>query len=374
MKKYLNSTKLWSILVVAVGLAGLGLWQRDSLRAWHAVRQLSQADEETRDALAAQVAELEEAAFARVFASLRDRDPRVCENLQCPLLMVAKRWGLADERTHDLVERLRQHFDDFSPAAREQVVLMVSCLLREEGPRPLPPRLTKAVGEILVTANKQTELLAASLRLAAELVDGVEAGQWVSESHEMVDRGLKDESSAARVAALQLLAREPMRKDKDRLERTIPLLRDPDAAIRKGALLLLAAESELVREENFLPLLHDEDAELQHLAVMALRKRNLTDDDIAIARMISAPEASTRMRVLHHLHRLPDLNLGGLLRQLSHDPSPAVRAAAARAAADYPHVELSERLREMATDDPSETVRQQARFYLDLRTRRAAIN
>ena len=69
----------------------------------------------------------------------------------------------------------------------------------------------------------------------------------------------------------------------------------------EGTVKLLAAESELVREESFLPLLHDDDAEVQHLVEMALRKRKLTDDDIALARMISAKDASTRMRVFHHL-------------------------------------------------------------------------
>ena len=60
-------------------------------------------------------------------------------------------------------------------------------------------------------------------------------------------------------------------------------------------------EIEIVREEHFLPLLHDEDIETQYLCEMALRRRNLTDDDIKLARMVSHKDPAVRMGILHHL-------------------------------------------------------------------------
>ena len=42
----------------------------------------------------------------------------------------------------------------------------------------------------------------------------------------------------------------------------------------------------------------------------------------------------------------------------------AVRAAAVRAAGEHPHVDLADRLRELAANDPCDVVRWNARYYL----------
>lgn len=374
MKAIFTNKKMWLALLVFAGLAGVAWSQRGPILSWYYVRQLTYAYKDDRESWAKKVAELEEVAVPRLLEGLASPDAIVCANLQYPLLLMAKNWGLANPRGHALVERLYCQFDEFSPAGQEKVVLWLTCMLQEDGTKPLPPRLTKVVGEILIVAEKNSELRAASLLLAAELVDCVQPGQWVDVARAMAERGLKDQAVGSRVAALQLLLRVPMRKDKDLLERMIPFLRAAEPAVRKAAMLALASESDLVREESFLPLLHDDDAEVQYLCENVLRKRGLTDDDIELARMISAKNASTRLRVFYRLHRMPDLNLSEWLRQLSQDPSPAVRAAAVRAAGEHPHVDFSARLREMAAEDPSETVRQNAHYYLQHRARRAALD
>jgi HEAT repeat protein len=175
-----------------------------------------------------------------------------------------------------------------------------------------------------------------------------------------------------RVAALQLLMRGPMRGNKHLIDKAIPLLRDPQETVRRAVLVVLATENEQVREEDFLHLLHDEDAEVQYLCEMALRKRGLTDADITLARLISDENPSRRMLVLHHFRHMSELNLNEWLRRLSVDPSPAVRAAAVRAVGENLQVDLSPRLREMAERDPSETVRQNAQYYLQQRALRTA--
>jgi hypothetical protein len=73
------------------------------------------------------------------------------------------------------------------------------------------------------------------------------------------------------------------------------------------------------------------------------------------------------LQVLEQLRQANDLEPGVWLRRLSHDPVPAVRAAAARAAGENDQVDLSDRLTQMAQSDPSPTVRQLARYYLSHR-------
>jgi HEAT repeats len=280
---------------------------------------------------------------------------------------------------------LHGEFNDFSPAGQEKVLLMLTSLMhverraegdaepQEDAPRPLPPRLTTVVSAILIDAEKKEELRGVSLLLAAELIDCVQPGQWVDVAREMAERGLKHAKPGARIAALQLLGRGPMRKDKDLVEQALALLRDPEPAVRKAALVALAAETELARDEIFLPLLHDDDEEVQYWCETVLRKRGRSDADIQIARLISHKNAAMRLRVPNLLQRMPDLNLAAWLTQLSHDPSAAVRAAAVRAAGDHPHVDLTERLREMAERDPSAAVQQNAGFYLRQHAARARL-
>ncbi len=364
----------WLALLVLAGLAGLGWWQGKPMLARYYVKQLAGAPTEDRESCAERVAELGDIAVPYLLDGLRNADATACANLQGPFLLMVKKWGVADPRSLQLVERFASQFDEFSPAGQEKTILLLTNMLQQDGPKPLPPRLTKVVGDMLLAAERRTEMRSASLLLAAELIECVEPGQWVDACRGMAERGLQDSDSAPRVAALQLLMRAPMRKDKDLLKKTIPLLRDRDAAVRKAVLLILAKERDLVREESFLPLLHDDNAEVQYLCEMALRNRGLGDDDIEIARMISDPSPGIRMRVLYRLQRMPDANLTEWLRRLSLDPSSAVRAAAVRAAGENPQVDLSARLRAMATDDPSETVRQNARYYSQQRTVRVTLD
>jgi hypothetical protein len=366
--------KTWLTLLVLAGFAGLGWWQSTPMLARYHVKQLACACPEDREGCAERVAELGDIVVPYLLDGMRNADAAACANLQYPFLLMVKKWGVGDPRSEQMVERISRHFAEFSSAGQEKTILLLTNVLQQGGPRPLPPRLTKAVGEMLLAAEKGAELRSASLLLAAELIECVEPGQWVDACRAMAERGFQDGATGPRVAALQLLMREPMRKDKDLLEKTIPLLTDRDAAVRKAVLLLLAKERDLVREESFLPLLHDDDAEVRYLCEMALRKRGLRDDDIEIARMISDPSPATRMRVLYRLQRMPDANLVEWLRRLSLDPAPAVRAAAARAVGENPHVDLSARLRAMATEDPSETVRQNALFYLQQRTTRGTLD
>jgi HEAT repeats len=368
MNAILTSRRIWLALIVIAGLAGVAYWQREPMLAWYYVRQLSLAYPENCEVHAKKVAELEEIALPRVFGELQNEDALICANMQYALMLMMKRWGVADPRSPALIERLQVEFAGFSLAGQEKVVVLLTGFLQQDGTKPLPPRLTKAVGEILMVAEQTTGLRGVALLLVAELIDCVPAGQWVDDCRAMAERGLTDERPGARIAAVQVLLRKSMRADKELVEKAISLLRDPDPNVRRAAIVSLASESEVVREEHFLPLLHDADPQVQYVSELALRKRGLQDEDIKLARLISHKNARVRLRVLHYLPHMPELNLSSWLRQLSNDTEPAVRAAAVRASADYPHVDFLQRLREMAERDPAESVRENARYYLSHRT------
>jgi len=166
-----------------------------------------------------------------------------------------------------------------------------------------------------------------------------------------------------RVAAIQVLLREPLRKDQELLTRIVPLLKDVSGPVRKAALVALGPARDIVGDDDLLPLLHDPDVEVQELCMIALNSRGLSENHLHLARLISDPRPAARLQVLHHLRGDTDLEPGVWLRRLSQDPAAAVRAAAVRAAAAQTRADLRDRLRDMAKEDPSPTVRELAGHY-----------
>jgi hypothetical protein len=366
--------KIALTLVLLAALAGVAYWQHKPMLAWYYVRQLTQVvDADHREACASKVATLDEEALPSLLEHLRDDDSIVCLNMTRGLYHLSKHWGVDDARTQKMVESIHADFRAFSPAGQENTLWFLTAMLQRESSRPLPAPLMKAVSVILIDAEQQSALRGSSLQLAAEFIDCVQPGQWADVCRDMAERGIADASPGPRAAAVQLMMRGPMRTDKELIAKAIPLLRDPAASVRRVALVALASENELIREDALLPLLHDEDLEVQDLCQSVLRKRGLSEDDLKLARLISDRNPAKRMRVLLHLHQLPNLNLAEWLQRLCHDPSSAVRAAAVRAAGDYPQVDLSDRLREMAQNDPCDAVRLNAGFYLRLCTTRTAL-
>ena len=106
------------------------------------------------------------------------------------------------------------------------------------------------------------------------------------------------------------------------------------------------------------------DADVRQLCEMALRGRGLQENHIRMARLMADHQPAVRMQVIDHLRETSDLDPGAWLRRLSHDPAPAVRAAAVRAAANQTQASLVDRIEQMAKNDPSPTVQQVARYYL----------
>src|SRR5262249_52019682 len=124
---------------------------------------------------------------------------------------------------------------------------------------------------------------------------------------------------------------------------------------------------EAIRDDELLRSLHDPDPDVRRLCEATLRSRGLQEEQLRRGRLLTDPRPAVRLQVLDGLCRAPDLEPGVWLRHLSHDPEPAVRAAAVRAAAEQTLVDLSDRIEQMARDDPSDTVRQMARHYLSCR-------
>jgi hypothetical protein len=364
----MNSTlgrklQFWLLTCLAFGaVAGLAWTQRMPVLKWYYLRELARASREDRDRWVDRVTSLDTAAVPGLLELLQKKDPSVCDNAECVLTELVKQWGPEDQRTASLGDQLNAGFAGFSPLGQISGMQVMTAILRQEGPQTWSVSVTKSAGDVVQACRDRPELRGPALVLASVLLDRVPSGPWIDTCRSLAEKGLSDRLPRTRLAAVQLLMRPALQADTPLLAKVVPMLRDPNPVLRRAALVALASSRDLVSEDDLVGLLHDPDIDIQHLCEAALRIRDLSDEQIELARLISDESPRARLRVLERLGGVS--NPSAWLRRLSLDPNPAVRAAAVRAVYHWPGVELADRLREMAQADPSETVRQNARYYL----------
>jgi hypothetical protein len=313
------SPKKLLVLLALIGiLGGVGWWQRRPVLAWYCVKQLGQANEESRSDWAAHVISLDEAALPSLLTALDSADEKASANLETALIGLLNAWGPGDARSENLLGELTSRFG------------------------------SKAV----------------ILRLAGLIVENAPKGPWLVKSREWALEGLRSEDAATRAAAIQIVLRTPFRKQTALLAEVVPLLGDSSAQVRKTALVALGPARDLVSDDDLITLLHDTNEEVQNLCELALRRRGLQETHIRMARLISDDRPCARLEVLQLLLHAEDIEPGVWLQRLCQDPAPAVRAAAIRAAVAQSQVDMRPRLLEMSQTDASPTVRQLAGYYL----------
>ncbi|MBX9680206.1 MAG: HEAT repeat domain-containing protein [Gemmataceae bacterium] len=352
--------KLLAFTAIIGVLTGLGIWQQDSLLGWWHVRQLAASDEASRDDVIARLLVLDDPS-GWILDQLRAADDRAAANLQAGIVALAREWGVGDPRGQRLAEQLRRRFDSMGSAGRTASLRSASALLR--GKATPSAEMVQTLSDLLLAAQQEPDQTTPTLVLAGDMAERIPPGQCLDMFRELAFRGLKSSDAEARLGAIQLVLREPLRKQDDLLRKLVPLLKDSDPTVRKGAVLALSPRPQLMGEDDLLPLLHDSDAEVQMVAELALRSRGLDDTHLELARLVSDQRPQSRLQVLHYLHRSGDLDANIWLRRLMADPAPAVRAAAVRASSKQPG-DFADRLRELSRQDPSPTVRQLAGHYL----------
>ena len=353
---------LLSLLIV---LAGIGWWQRTPLLAWYYVRGLSGAENEDRETWVTRVVGLDSAAVPALLACLRRDNPQACGNVQAALVHLVAHWGSSDPRTQELAEKVTESFPGLSGSGQQSALALVIEFFRGQTPAAGPPTLAIAAERMLTAAAQAKEpgVQARALALAEVIMEAATLSSCRDSLRGLVSAGLKNPDAETRIRAVHLTLHETFREDNALRAQVAPLLHDSETSVRRAAVLGVGMAEQIVTEDELLPLLHDADAEVRRLCEGALRGRGLRDDHLKLARLISDARPSARLEVVDYLLEASDLEPGAWLRRLSQDPSPAVRAAAVRAAAAQTRVDLSERLRDVAQSDSSPTVRQLAGHY-----------
>jgi HEAT repeat protein len=275
------------------------------------------------------VAALDAAAKWGLIDLLRRNDARVCDNAGAALSALEKRWGPIDPRTEKMAKDLTASFGAFSTPGR-------------------------------------TAVLQWSLEVVHDLeTEKATAPAVIDHFRNLVRQGLGSKEADVCTGAVRLVMHSPLDADEELSEKVVPLLKSELPEVRRTALLAVGLSEDAVTVEQLLPLLQDSDAEVRRLCETALRGRGLQDSHIKLAKLISDSRPGQRLQVLQFLSEIDDLDPGTWLMRLSQDPSPAVRAAAIRFAAEQPATtEFQQRMQQMSEEDSSDTVRQLAAHYL----------
>lgn len=396
MSRFSWLNKKWiaavGVVVLLLLVGGVAFVERTALLSWYYVRHLAKADETSQAAWVERVAGLGEDAVPDLLACLTNADPAVCRNARAALARLARQWSVGDSRTVALAMRCGRDFNRYSAAGQQNVLDLAADWFRDaDADAPPAPGLLVAGVRFLAEATASTDgttqeralelcavLLAQPRTVGDHRNDGETAEprtappqgtEALSAARDLVRVCLASPSASLRVRAVQLALHPGM----DLYEEVAALLNDPSTEVRRKAILAVGPADNEVLDDALLPSLHDDDPEVRQLCRKALESRGRTPPQIRLGFLLTAKNPVVRVQVVDFFHTVPDVDPSLWLTRLSHDPSPAIRAAAVRAMSRFCANDrgLAERLDEMARTDPSATVCLLAKYYLENPERRA---
>jgi HEAT repeat protein len=363
---WLNKKVLAAAVVMLLLLVGgVAFMERTALLSWYYVHNLARADESNQVVWAERVAGLGENVVPSLLDCLADPDPRVCGNAHAALGRLSQQWGNGDARSVALAMRCGRDFNRFSPSGQQHILELATEWFRAPGgDTPPAPGLLAACVRFLTETSASTDTATQehALELCAVLLAQPQGMEALSAGRDVVRNCLTSNSANTRMRAVELALYPGM----DVLEQVVPLLNDPEVEVRRRAMTAME-NAKYVVDDALLPSLHDSDPEVRRLCQKTLLSRNLSPQQIRLSFLLTAHDPAVRIETLDYLPRVKEVDLSLLLIRLSHDPSPAIRAAAARAMSRLLRTDpdLAKRLDEMARTDPSATVCLLAKYYLE---------
>ncbi|MCS6978270.1 MAG: HEAT repeat domain-containing protein [Gemmatales bacterium] len=370
----------WTWICLGILLVGAGVWawtERQTILAWHYAACLVQAEENEQAKWVEKLKTLDRP--KAIAALLRHLDRGAEHESASAAAALAVLCSAQDDPgwTVFLTRLAVRDFDSRSPAGRgallKAIALAAGGATALQGRSKLPVSWTETAGQLVIQTGlrKEPETTLGGLQLAWVVSRQEKPAQdilglpFLNISRQLAEEGLKSDDCQERRAAVRLASLPEL----GLLDQVASLVAGPqpdsDAVVRDLALAAIAPHEEIAETESLLPLLHDPDAEVRATCEFVLRSRGLSPSQVRLAKQMTDPQPFVRAKVPSQIVDYPELDPAIWLERLSRDPSPAVRAAVVRSAAQVGQAQLRVRLEEMAESDPSPTVRQIASYYLN---------
>jgi hypothetical protein len=353
-----------SLLLFLAAVSAAWLF-RTQLMTRYYVYRLARCEEGQQGPWLERIADLDEAAIAPLVDVMHREDDRGCASSKKALLFLGKRWGLEHPSTGNVAELLADGFSGFSRSGQCHTLDLGAGWFRlapgGAGGGAIRDTCIRLVGE--ASRGLDPQVHSHALRLGEVMLARSPHAQELHACRQLTRACFRDEESANRIAAIHLASHPEV----SLLQPATGLLDDADPQVRRAAMLAVGSAPEAISNDDLLRWLHDPDQEVERLCEAALRGRGLQEAQLKLGRLLTDPEPRSRLQVLDYVRHHSELEPGLWVRRLSHDPAAAIRAAAVRTAAEMRLGSLDDRLNQMASTDPSPTVRQMAAYYQSCR-------
>ena len=319
-----------------VATAGLGLasaggvlaWKHQELLTAWKVHQLPQAGIAEQRQILSSLAENPDLSTGWLLYSLsQSTSPEEAEALGQGLVQISE--NLSEEALDTHVARAASLFKTMEPFAQAETMAWLAKAFSNETSPTLNERRSTATRRLLDSAylSEENSVQAAALQMSVGILKQNPPPEVLGSIKQLVSAGAKSESSLVQIQAITVA----LNPKTDCLQEVAICLKSPHKEVRQAAILALGPASETIMDEVLLPSLHDEDQTIVHLTETALQARGLREDQIRLGKLMADPKPVKRLEVLDHLSATRDIDPMIWLKKMSNDPSPAVRAAAARA-------------------------------------------
>lgn len=351
--------------VATAGLAltsagGVLAWKHQELLTAWKVHQLPQAGIAEQRQILSSLAENPDLSTGWLLYSLsQSTSPEEAEALGQGLVQVSE--DLSEETLDTHLARAASLFKSMEPFAQAETMAWLAKAFSTESSPTLTERRSTATRRLLDSAylSEENSVQAAALQMSAGILKQNPPPEVLGSIKQLVSAGARSESSLVQIQAITVA----LNPKTDCLQEVAICLKSPHKEVRQAAILALGPASETIMDEVLLPSLHDEDQTIVHLTETALQARGLREDQIRLGKLMADPKPVKRLEVLDHLSATRDIDPMIWLKKMSNDPSPAVRAAAARAMIQEKGTTNGKSERQIEKLDMSESVNRLAGFY-----------
>jgi hypothetical protein len=300
--------------------------------------------------------------------ALKDLCQLVLANVDQPKPAVGETEGV---ELVEVLEGLRAGFLKYPPIGRASAVSAATHILDRFRVEPAPNAWFDALNPVqdLVLASladRQVDVRSSALNEVGQHwgwlpgrtmtpAEETRLDDWKQKFYEPARRCLSDPEPKSRAAAIVCIGSLPSNA---MAAPAVANVEYPDnGGVRYKALMTFANRPTLLSVDMILKRLHDPEPGVSELAELILKGRGLNHEQIFLGRQITNPHPDIRVSVIPLIRDRTDIDPDVWLLQLSRDTEESVRTKAVEALVDRNSIEVDLRLREIAAQDSSPTIR-----------------
>lgn len=349
------------IVFIAAG-GGVGLWQQKTIRSWYLTWKLQSASPEMVSTYVRPFEAMGLVGIDALLSCLHSKSDSACLNARQVLTSIFKAWPPNDPRRSVIIQQLANHASQFSSAGHSECLVMLQDMVQGDG---LTSQIQHALSAVVAHAinNSETRLIIYETMIKALQYEEVIEESLQKQAKSLVIVGTKSDLEAIRLPAIRLAVLPGLKLHEHLVCLVTAPVMDPSADVRQLALLALGEHESLLSTDELCRFLSDPDKEVRTISERAIQLRGLSQAQIKLARLMHDQDTVSRAALPGLVIATPEVDSYQWMERLTKDPSPAVRAATARAIGTSSDRRMGSLMKLMLDQEQDQTVQQIARYY-----------